>query len=107
MWDGKIMAQRFRMPGGMVVVYSFEREPVIPSLMGAFLEISVLERKDKQSAGRSAYLMLYESMPVKRKGEMVKAGDLRPGDIVWWNGEPLKVVEIREREKTNEKETGG
>ncbi len=104
MWDGKIMAQRFRMPGGMVVVYSFEREPVIASLMGTFLEISVLESKDKQAPGRSVYLMLYESMPIKRKGEIVKAGDLRPGDIVWWNDEPLKIVSIREREKTSETE---
>jgi len=104
MWDGKIMGQRFQVPGAIVLVYSLQEEPMIPSLMGTMLKISVLERKDKQRPGRSAYLMLYESMPVKRKGEMVAAGDLRPGDIAWWNGEPLKVVSIEREEKTNEKE---
>jgi hypothetical protein len=65
------------------------------------LEIRVLERKDKQRPGREAFLMLYESMTVKRKGEEVKASDLAPGDVVRWRGEPLKVVSIKPKEKTN------
>lgn len=68
------------------------------------LEILVLERKDKQRPGRTAYLMLYESMTVTRKGEEVKASDLAPGDIVRWRDEPLKVVSIKPKEQINDEE---
>lgn len=68
------------------------------------LEIRVLERKDKQRPGREVFLMLYESMTVKRKGEEVKASDLAPGDIVRWKGEPLKVVSIKPKEPANDEE---
>ncbi len=59
------------------------------------IEVHVLERKDKQKPGRDVYLGLYPDTPIKRKGEMVTVGDLKPDDIVWWDNEPLKVVWVR------------
>lgn len=59
------------------------------------IQVHVLERKDKQKPGRDVYLGLYLDTPIKRKGEMVTVGDLKPDDIVWWENEPLKVVWVR------------
>lgn len=58
-------------------------------------QVHVLERKDKQKPGREVYLGLFPDTPIKRKGEMVRVSDLKPDDIVWWEGEPLKVVWIK------------
>jgi hypothetical protein len=59
------------------------------------IQVHVLERKDKQKPDRDVYLGLYPDTPIKRKGEMVTVGDLKPDDIVWWDNEPLKVVWVR------------
>lgn len=58
-------------------------------------QVHVLERKDKQAPGREAFLGLYSDTTVKRKGEEVLVGDLNPGDVIRWKGEPLKVVWIK------------
>jgi len=59
------------------------------------IQVHVLETKVKQKPGRDVYLGLFPDTPIKRKGEMVHVGDLEPGDVVWWKGEPLKVVSVR------------
>lgn len=94
---------RIWLAGSRVIIESKEQEALIAGLMGKMLQIKVLERKDKQAPGREAWLMLYEWMEIKRKGEMVKIKDLVPGDVVWWNAEPLKVVSV-EPYTRNEKE---
>lgn len=104
MWDGKMNHARFQVPGALVIVHSLEKEPLVANLMGNMVKIRVLERKDKQAPGRSCYLMLYEWMEVKRKGEMIKAKDVQPGDVVWWADEPLKVVSIEPWEESNERQ---
>lgn len=58
-------------------------------------QVFVLERKDKQSPGREAFLGLYSDTPIQRKGETVFVGDLNPGDVIRFKGEPLKVVWVK------------
>jgi len=59
------------------------------------IQVHVLETKPKQKPGREVYLGLFPDTLIKRKGEMVHVGDLKPDDVVWWKGEPLKVVWVR------------
>lgn len=74
--------------------------------MGDLLQIHVLERKDKQKEGREIYLGLLPGSPVIRKGEEIRADEVRPDDIIWHRDEPLKVVWVRpwpsEREETDD-----
>ncbi len=72
------------------------------------IQIHVLERKEKQREGREVYLGLMADSLVTRKGEKVRAEDVRPDEIIWFRDEPLKVVWVRpwpsEREEQNGKE---
>ena len=106
-WDGKMTHHRIQLAGARVVIESKEQEALIAGLMGKMLQIKVLERKDKQAPGREAWLMLYEWMEIKRKGEMVKVAALVPGDVVWWNDEPLKVVSIEPYTRNEKQDEGG
>ncbi len=72
--------------------------------MADMVQIKVLERKEKQRPGRTVYLVLFESTELKRKGEMVQASAVAPGDVVWWRGEPHKVVWIKPWEGNDEPE---
>lgn len=58
-------------------------------------QIHVLERQDKQAPGREAFLGVYQDTPIQRAGETVHVGDLKPGDVIRFKGEPLKVVWVR------------
>ncbi len=58
-------------------------------------QVHVLERKDKQKPGREAFLGVYQDTSIQRAGETVHVGDLKPGDVIRWKGEPLKVVWVR------------
>jgi len=58
------------------------------------LKIKVLETQDKQRPGRDVSLCLYPEMTVTRRGELVAAADLKPGDIIRWKGEGLRVVSV-------------
>lgn len=63
--------------------------------MGDLLQIHVLERKEKQREGREVYLGLFPDSSVIRKGDEVRADELEPDDIIWWDEQPLKVVWVR------------
>ena len=58
-------------------------------------QVHVLERQDKQKPGREAFLGVYQDTPIQRKGVTVHVGDLQPGDVIRWKGEPLKVVWVK------------
>lgn len=103
-WDGTMTHHRIQLPGAKVIIKSKEQEPLIAGLMGDMVQMQVLEPKEKQRPGRTVYLVLYEWMEVKRKGAMVKAREVAAGDVVWWGGEPFKVVWIKPWEKTKHDE---
>ncbi len=103
-WDGSIMHHRLSVPGARIIIESKEKERLIVGLMGEMVKIKVLERKDKQAPNRECWLVLYTWMELQRKGQTIKAADVQPGDVVRWNGEPLKVVSIEPWEKSNERE---
>ncbi len=64
-------------------------------------QVHVLERKDKQKPGREAFLGVYQDTLIKRKGKWVHVGDLKPGDVIRWKDEPLKVVWVKPWPKEN------
>lgn len=60
------------------------------------LRIRVLETKDRQRPGRDVSLGLYPDATVTRRGERVPVAELKPGDIIRYKGEPLRVVSVEE-----------
>ena len=103
-WDGEMTHNRMDIQGATVIMESKEEERLIVGLMGEMVKIKVLERKDKQAPGRECWLVLYTWMELQRKGETIKAADAKPGDVIRWNEEPLKVVSIEPWEKSKHEE---